>query len=218
MCHFGMCCTFSCGPLWGAPRGAFTHVTGTTPQPLVGTAVVLFDRGANRGPRRVDNLTRAELGLAPLQPQAQFRGGPTLCSSTSETPLPRAQPQDGPRCQVGGGAADVVTPGMQALAPGLLAQKTVHPVHRQTQISSPLRGRASPPPVRRGERLMELTSPSRRPGPQALPSLSPCLLSPEPLTQLGPSWATVMSPEAGLVGKWKWGLLSVPFRSGLPVT
>lgn len=64
-------------------------------------------------------------------------GGPTLRSSTDETPLPRARPRDGPRCQVGGGAADVVVPGVQALAPGLLAQKTVRLVNCQTQISSP---------------------------------------------------------------------------------
>lgn len=68
---------------------------------------------------------------------------------------------------------------------------------------------------------MELTLLSPRPGSGPLVP-KPCLLCPMtsylgPLTQLGPSWAT-MSPEAGLAGKRKWGLLGVPFGSDPSVT
>lgn len=44
MCHFATLGTLACASLRGAPQGAFTRTTGTTPQPLVSTAVVPFDR------------------------------------------------------------------------------------------------------------------------------------------------------------------------------
>lgn len=64
-------------------------------------------------------------------------GGPHSSQFYRRNALAQGPAPGGPPSQVGGGAADVVVPGVQALAPGLLAQKTVRLVNCQTQISSP---------------------------------------------------------------------------------